>query len=46
MISEFVRALGLRRQLESSAGTLLGAGDREAIAEILRRSPLERDRFG
>ncbi len=45
MISEFVRALGLR-QLESSAGTLLGAGDREAIAEILRRSPLERDRFG
>ena len=46
MISEFVRTLGLRRQLESSAGTLLGAGDREAIAEILRRSPLERDRFG
>ncbi len=46
MISEFVRALGLRRQLESSAGTLLGAGAREAIAEILRRSPLERDRFG
>ncbi len=46
MISEFVRALGLRRQLESSAGTRLGAGDREAIAEILRRSPLERDRFG
>ncbi len=46
MISEFVRALGLRRQLESSAGTLLGAGDREAIAEILRRSPLVRDRFG
>ena len=46
MISEFVRALGLRRQLESSAGTLPGAGDREAIAEILRRSPLERDRFG
>ena len=46
MISEFVRAIGLRRQLESSAGTLLGAGDREAIAEILRRSPLERDRFG
>ena len=46
MISEFVRALGLRRQLESSARTLLGAGDREAIAEILRRSPLERDRFG
>ena len=46
MISEFVRSLGLRRQLESSAGTLLGAGDREAIAEILRRSPLERDRFG
>ena len=46
MISEFVRARGLRRQLESSAGTLLGAGDREAIAEILRRSPLERDRFG
>ncbi len=46
MISEFVRAIGLRRQLECSAGTLLGAGDREAIAEILRRSPLERDRFG
>ena len=46
MISEFVRALGLQRHLESSAGTLLGAGDREAIAEILRRSPLERDRFG
>lgn len=46
MISEFVRAIGLRRQLESSAGTLLGVGDREAIAEILRRSPLERDRFG
>ena len=46
MISEFIRALGLRRQLESSAGTLLGAGDSEAIAKILRRSQLERDRFG